>query len=445
MKTNKKNTAKVEKTTLPLGQSLLLALKGIISNQACIDNGHAPWYVGVVLFLISVVLTWVPVLQSGYTSNGSSFLTTRGNGEVDVGFKALIETDYAKSFTINTTEYVLEMDSALSSYESMNKAADGYSQELAGTNTSQLAKCIYVDSQSTADYGLDNYEGSVLSIPSDTYVSAPTYSKSEFYFDAFMTLTDNIENTTSTSSTSSSSSVVYEDSAYTTYLLAYYFPEISILNDSQAVTFISNFIYSVVLNVSSTGTLNNFPHSFVIITKDYLINYIYSLKSSKSNSVISVYSGNLNSAFKATSLTSNTTLGTYLFGDSTSVTTAFTNFCTLINLASREASIYTAWVNVGYLCAIVAGTILVAAAVLLFMHKRKTSIIRDVNFFNTLMEAICFAFTPCVIGLALGFMNFTYGAMGIIGGTLLRIVFAANRLSPPVGSDESKPLYQARS
>jgi heme A synthase len=183
-----------------------------------------------------------------------------------------------------------------------------------------------------------------------------------------------------------------------------------------------------------------------LITKDRIYVYVYALKSAKTNTTLASFTGSLTDGFKADSnLTSKISLNAYLFPEGTSLTDGYKSFRNLMNNAVRASAIVALWTNVGYLAAIYAGTVLISALILLIMHKRKTSINRNVNYLNTLFEAIVFALTPAVLALILGFFSYTYGIMILIGGVLIRVVWSSSKLMPPVTEEDNKPLYQARS
>lgn len=161
--------------------------------------------------------------------------------------------------------------------------------------------------------------------------------------------------------------------------------------------------------------------------------------------ITNTFSGKLNEAFA--SVTSDINFITYLNkgNESISINDLFTNFRYTLNDSAKLTAIYKVWMSILMLSCIDLGTVIVAAVILLIMHKRKSSIMRDVNFLNTLIESCCFFVTPAILAMAVGFFNTSWAYMLIIGGVLIRIVWSSSKLMPPVGSEQDKPLYQARS
>ncbi|MFA6829229.1 MAG: hypothetical protein WCR67_00760 [Bacilli bacterium] len=446
MKENtKKQTQAKESTTLPASTGLKLLGKGIISNQACIDSGKSPWYLSVIVFLLSLVLACIPLLSKGYTSNNATVFNASGNAEIDRGFKTVIASDYFKKFNIKSSDMTLDM-TGLDTMSDVLTSSTAIKDEYDGKNADyELAKGKFIDTVNGTDA---NFQGQLYASKTTTVTTEFTNKSAVFYYDCIHLPSDGtIDNptSTSTSTTSTSSSAEYENNGYTTYLMTYYLPTVSTEDDKYAL-FLNNFISTVILAYTSEGSITNYPHSFTLVTKDYIYLYVYALKSAVSNSAIATFGGNLRDGFSMdSSITSDTSLYAYLFSTDGDITSAYDKFMVLMNNSTRAAAITSLWINCGYLAAIYAGTILVAAAVLLYMHKRKTSINRDVNFLNTLFEAIAFGFIPAVLALILGFFNFTYAVMAIIGGVLIRIVWSSSKLTPPVAASEDKPLYQARS
>lgn len=78
MKKNE-NTEKKTKKTLGPKESWMKIGKGLLSNQACFEAGRMPVYWSILIFIISVVLTWVPVLKTGYTTDNSAIFDAAGN------------------------------------------------------------------------------------------------------------------------------------------------------------------------------------------------------------------------------------------------------------------------------------------------------------------------------------------------------------------------------
>jgi hypothetical protein len=428
--------------TLPVGESFKLIGKGVVSNQACLDSGHIPWYLALLVFVISIVFSAIPVVYKGYTTDNSAIFDTTNNAEIDKGFKTMLTSGYSKQLIIDPATETLDM-SGLSSYASVSTTTASVTEEYNGTNLLELAKGEYLDVTGGVDA---NFKGQVFSVKASTSVTTTTGESQVFYVDTIhLPTSEAITDTTSTSTTSTSSSTTYENNGYTTYLMSYLLPDM-VSTDKNYTTFLNNFIATVVFDMDAGKNINNYPHSFSLITKDRIYVYVYALKSAKTNTTLASFTGSLTDGFKADSnLTSKISLNAYLFPEGASLTDGYKSFRNLMNNAVRASAIVALWTNVGYLAAIYAGTVLISALILLIMHKRKTSINRNVNYFNTLFEAIVFALTPAVLALILGFFSYTYGIMILIGGVLIRVVWSSSKLMPPVTEEDNKPLYQARS
>jgi len=419
--------------------------KSLYNNDAVIQGRKKPWYFAAVLFVLGVFLTWIPFLSSGYTSNNSALLTSTSNQEIDKGFKATFNEAYFDGLTfkkddkgmyLDMDKTVLDANSLITTEEAVKNSL--YTNEYNGTGTTALAKCTFVDttSGSTGDYA-----GQVFF---DTgAIKNPTNTATEFYFDCIsVPKSGEIENGTSSSSTSSSTSVVYEDNGNTIYLEAFYFPTLDTRNTVDS-NIRSNFISSVILKADAKNALGAFPHSFAIYTKDSLYVATYALKSSKSNSAKGTYSGYF---FDADSNFSGKTFKASLLGNEgkNNITDQYAVFASFLNGAATAIVHRNVWINIGILSAVVAGSVLVGAVILIIMHKRKTSVYRDTNFFECLKESGTLSFSPCLIAMIIGFLSSSYAIMAVIGCILLRVIWMMNKICPPV-TQENKPVYKARS
>lgn len=432
----KENKEKKAKKTLSAKESWLKIGKGLLSNQACFEAGRMPVYWAILIFVVSIVMTWIPVLSKGYTADNSALFNSAGNAEVDKGVKAFLEQDYTKEFVVKADGKYLDIKDALSKKPTDEYTADNVTKKIKGENTNLLK-------------GNYNDDGS----KTDSYVKKDNITNLSFdyYFDSFATKKssqiDNPDSSTSTStstSTNNGQSYDYDNSGMNVYLMTYYFPELS-YDEQNFNKYFQNFVYNVVFNLNAEGKMQNYPHTFMVLTKDTIVVYLFNLTSYKNMNITASFVGKLSEAFK--NVTADTGFVSFIKkgDDKLSVNETYKNFCAVMNDAVRDSAISKVWNNVLTLTIIDVVVVLLAAVVLLIMHKRKSSIMRDVNFINTFNESCAFFVTPAILGMAFGFMNSSYGYMIIIAGVLMRIVFGSSRLMPPVGSEQDKPLYQARS
>lgn len=441
----KETASPKQKDTMSVGQSILTILKGLFSNQACLDSRKTPFYFQIIVFLLSIVITWIPLLSTGYTKDNASILTASGNAEIDKGFKAVLQKDYFKSIKIKegNAELVYDLDS-YSNYDAEGET-DAYTKEYTGTNDKELAKGTFVDNTTgSVDVGIVN-PGKVYT--DTTYVTKPTNLQFSFYYDVMhIESSQTIENTVSSTSTSTT---LPEDNGYTTYLQAFYIPSIS-YHDADFAQALVNFQASVILGMDNASTMTKYPHSYAIFTKDSIHISIYALSSYYTNSLLGSYTGYLDNGFKSEeNLVNDGSLTFYNYltdnGSVTKINDIYTKFHDFLDSCIRSLAIQTVWFNVLIISAVYVGSVLIAAVILLIMHKRKSSIVRDVNYFDTLKEAIIFALTPVLLSL-LGFMSTTYGYVALVGALLVRVIWSMNKLLPAVdNTNQNKPLYQARS
>lgn len=424
----KENTEKKNIKSLSAKESWSCIGKGLISNQACLESGKMPFYWAILIFIVSVVLTWIPFLKSGYTTDNSKVLDSSNNAEIDKGLKSFLNADYTKKFVINSDSKILDMTDGFNGITTESISSDNLTKKLNGEITT-LLKGTYNDNGSKTD----------------SYVKTPTNLSFDYYFDSFVTKkSDLIDNSTTSNTTSSSTTYDYDKSGLNVYLMTYYFPTLS-TKEEKALSYFQNFVYNEVFNLNAEGKMQNYPHSFMFLSQDSIAIYIFNLNSYKNMNITNTFSGKLNEAFA--SVTSDINFITYLNkgNESISINDLFTNFRYTLNDSAKLTAIYKVWMSILMLSCIDLGTVIVAAVILLIMHKRKSSIMRDVNFLNTLIESCCFFVTPAILAMAVGFFNTSWAYMLIIGGVLIRIVWSSSKLMPPVGSEQDKPLYQARS
>lgn len=424
-------------------KNVIQILKSLFSNQAAIDNRKNKWYLTLITFIFIVFLPWIPYLSSGYTANTASLFTqtASSNYDIDKGFKATIVKDYFKNGVVikknSNNEYYFEYDFT----NQYTESAGDFDNEYLGTNTKELYKGTFSDTS-----GGTNHISS-----STTYVKDYTSMKKEYYFDCIsVSNSDVIDPSKSSSSTSTSSTIEYEDNGYTYFLENFYLPELS-NTEEKYMTYLNNFVSSVVLNVDSTGKANSYPHSYAIWGQNFILAVVYPLKSSKSSlSVKGSYSGVINYGFNGADIQAGTSFYKYLSEDGKlSITDTYTKgFAEFLNQAGKPAYIRSTWMNIGILSAVVVGTVLVASLLLLFFFKRKTSLYRESNYLNAISSAVYFTSTGALFGFVLGFFLTQWVYFAIIGITLIRLIFGSNKICPPPaanGQSGSKPLYQARS
>lgn len=413
-------------------------LKSLYSNQACIDARKYPWYFAVIVFILAVFLPWIPGLSKGYTANTAALMTSTGNYELDKGFKQVLVSDYFKNgITVKSSEgkYILYYD--LNEYSSGEAGA--FAEEYNGTN----AKALYKGTFSDISGGSSNI--------SSTTAYSKEYSNKvyDYYFDNISVSTTGSMDFPATSSTSSS--IEYENTGRTTYLEAFYIPELS-LDDEKYSMWLNNFVTSVILNIGSDGKANSYPHSYTIWAKDFVMIAVYPLKSSKSSlSVAGSYTGIINDGFDGETIADGTTLYSYLAKDQGNDVLKIyeKGLSVYFNHAGRPRYLKSVWTQVGILSAIVAGSVLVCAVLLFLFSKSKSSIYRDsTNFWNAIAEGCYMMLTPSLIGMIFGFFSSQYVMVALIGAILFRTVFARSKICPPPmdnGNGGNKPLYQARS
>lgn len=85
-----KKLQKVKKPMSPKTKAIIgNSFKGIISNQACVDNGkEAPWWLAILFLLFAIIIPLIPSHVQLSKAYGSSFLSG-GNYEADRGLMAM--------------------------------------------------------------------------------------------------------------------------------------------------------------------------------------------------------------------------------------------------------------------------------------------------------------------------------------------------------------------
>lgn len=428
--------------------------KSMISNQAVIDCRKNPWWIGLIMAILTIFLPWIPSLSAGYTANTASALTSSMNYDIDKGFKSVLNSDYfQKGITIKKDgegKYYLDYNFA-DMYVEATSSSD-YENEYNGTNEKALVKSTFSDVK-TANDALEYYKKTTSYSTKLSDLKGPNNGGFDYYYDCVSVETTNTitPSTNTSTATPTDTSVVYENSGRDVFLQSYYIPDLSssMTNYSQ---WLSNFASSVILNMTSISadTSNRFPHSYAIWAKDFVAIAYYPIKSTKSSiGAAGSYSGTLNDGFASEQGLEEKNFYSYLAGEEKDVTKIYSGkFATFLHEAGRPAYLRSVWINIGILSAVAAGSILVASLLLFFFHKRRTSIYRDVNYFHALNEACYLSFTPALITMIVGFFSAKYVYMILVGAVLMRTVFSMSKICPPPtddGNGSNKPLYQARS
>lgn len=106
-----KKLKKVNKKPMsPKTKNILVnSFKGIISNQACIDNGkEAPWWLAILFFLFAIIIPLIPSHVQLSKAYGSAFLAA-SSYETDAGFAAI-------TYRLNDSQSKLEIEDGILSY-----------------------------------------------------------------------------------------------------------------------------------------------------------------------------------------------------------------------------------------------------------------------------------------------------------------------------------------
>lgn len=418
--------------------------KSIFSNQAVIDGRKKPWYFAVLIALLNIVLIWIPLLTKGYQTDGAQFIKTDKNAQIDTGFKTLFGKDYFKAVSIGDDgeDKILTYDTDMLNSKSNKDSAAVTNIRNHVTSTNELGKGFFVDSTSAGATYTDK-ELKVASTATDH-----TDKSADFFYASICSNTAPIDTpAVEATSSSSSSTTVYDNSGYTTYLDIYFVPTLSQKDmGSSYSTFRTNFINSVVFALDTNKTPTNFLHSFVIFGQDDVVIEAFPLKSSTSSSVL----GSLSAAVRegTDKQTMNGTLYSFLYsgenGKTNTTEEAYASFGEWMRRGTRSTQIRSTWANVGIMSAIAVATMFITGLIAFIMEKKKTSTV-EANFWQGMDQGITLSFTPSVIGMAFGFFNQMYAMVFFIGAAMLRVVWMANRINPPMGQQENKPVYQARS
>ena len=138
-----KKLKKVKKQMSPKTRNILVnSFKGIISNQACVDNGkEAPWWLAIIFALVSVIIPLIPGFVSLDKAYGASFLNN-GSFGIDRGLSEAFVSLKSENKELNIKDGLLT-----------------YSGEVSGTKDYDLYKQVTTLStiQDQEEYGFMLY------------------------------------------------------------------------------------------------------------------------------------------------------------------------------------------------------------------------------------------------------------------------------------------------
>ncbi len=403
--------------------------KSLYSNKTIVQERHKPWYIAVIFFIVGCVLTWIPVIYSGYTTDNSSFFTGTSSQEVDRGLQYLLEQDYFQNGIIinqySDGEFYLNFD-GLDNEEYSRE--DEWNNEFDGVDETEAPLAINEFTDSDSSFLHSSYDATNKTI--NYYFDAVAVDTTDFITDVESDDDEEIDDR----------SVILE---------VYFLPDVLVQDDLDGDTwsqFLNNFISGVVLGTNSSGTVTRKSCSYIIFTPDVVSIAIAPINSDVGDSYSSSSTGYVDDGLVAIGATEYTTLYSALTDliDGSDITSVFDAFASFFHNAVQITNIFSTWMNVAVLCGVVAGLELISSLFLFFMHRRRVSAFKETNFIVSLKEGMTLGFTPCLLGMIFGFLGFTYNLMLIIAGILLRTVWMNNKICPPASQDD-KPLYKARS
>ena len=402
--------------------------KSLYSNQTIIDGRKKHTISSIVMFVLGFFLLWIPILSKGYTTYCASALfndkkTT--NQEIDTAFLKAFDKDYFKAITFvkNSKTNAINLDfSGLNDEKFYLADAQGVSTqsdvEYKGTNEKELIKGNFSYTANNSIFGIDYYYD-VISFDKGDKWKTPADTET----------------------------VVYEKTDKLIPLQLFYLNLTDDYSDSDAII---SFARKQILRISDDNTKReNFPHSFVVFTPNRIYLNIYSLHSAKTNALISSYQGVISDAFSDDVI--GKTFQSVLVKDTDNISNLadknkqiYQNFANTLHSMAFPAQVRTIWFNIGIISAVYVSVVLLASGALIFLHKRKRSTSRDTNYWEALKEAMVLAFTPAIIGLAVGFYNYTFEITIFVMCVLFRTFFIHSKIIPPSYTQNNKPLYQAR-
>lgn len=428
-KLNEKEVKTKKKSSIPFKT----IAKTLYSNQAVIDSRKRPWYWFLIITVLSIFLVWIPALTSGYKTNAAGGLANSNNYEVTKALKHVIsEEDYFKTIKVDEKadgKLVLDLQ-GLSEYGATSPSATWNTEYCLQNNIKPLFRGSYNDSSDQ---------------DATQYVKEFTNFNYEYYFDCIGVTNSGNRNKPSVSANSATTTPEYE-TEQTTFLERYYFPKLS-SSEPQYITYLNNFLSSVVLDRDKDGKLGHYPHSFRLIGQDFRNVGFFTLQTTKATTKrAGTYEGDLSSGLASIGAKKGDTLYSLFYKDAANIDEAYDKgFISLAHAAGRENRIKSTWINVGIISAVTAGLILLAGLIRFLLSRRKISLYRDTNFYQGLKEGAARTLTPSILARAIGFRSSQYRYRILIAGVLRRLVFANNKICPPMNTQsDNKPLYQAR-
>lgn len=81
-------------------KTLKLILKSLINNEATVEGGrHHPWWIALILFFLSMIISIVPIFVQTITASGSSFISSTTYG-AEIGLQRFAEDANDKGLTM---------------------------------------------------------------------------------------------------------------------------------------------------------------------------------------------------------------------------------------------------------------------------------------------------------------------------------------------------------
>lgn len=194
--------------------NLKFAFKSLYSNQVIIDERkNKPWWLALIMFVLSLIIVGLPTFISGMTAKGSSIITSKSN-QIDVGLGLL-------------------------------------SRELVSPS-----RLLWIDETS----GELVYDDQIIT-PSNAEGEVPTPMKISDKAAVFTGPYVNAEGKTST----------------VTYLNVYFFPELDDYKNTDDAKTMNSIINDKILakDKEDSNTLKNVPVSFMILTRTTIRLYVY--------------------------------------------------------------------------------------------------------------------------------------------------------------------------
>lgn len=85
-------------------KNLKLILKSLINNEACVEGGrHRPWWIAIIIFFLSMIISIIPVFVQTFTKSGAEFISSTTYG-YEVGAQRFIEDASDKGLSMVVRE-----------------------------------------------------------------------------------------------------------------------------------------------------------------------------------------------------------------------------------------------------------------------------------------------------------------------------------------------------